>query len=110
QYSRVLAGMLRATLDVHDGAIDAAIAHFRDAVALAEQTHVSFIAAVARRRLGLLVGGSEGQDLVIAPEQWMRDDGIQSVEQMPRLMRPRALRISALLVRRMLPDTPLPAS
>jgi hypothetical protein len=107
QYSRVLAGMLGATLAAHDADTDAAIAQFRHVMALAELTHVFFIASVARRRLGLLVGGDEGKALVAAAEQWMRAAGIQDVERMTALMSPVAPRAPARRVSR--PDRLLPS-
>jgi hypothetical protein len=107
QYSRVLAGMLRATLAAHDGDSDAAIAQFRDVMALAELTHAFFIASVARRRLGLLLGGDEGRGLVTAAEDWMRAAGIQDAERMTTLVSPVAARAPARRVTR--PDRLLPS-
>jgi serine/threonine protein kinase len=107
QYSRVLAGMLRATLAAHDADTDAAIAQFRDVMALAEFTHVFFIASVARRRLGILLGGDEGRGLVTAAEDWMRAAGIQNVERLTTLVSPVAARARARRVTR--PDRLLPS-
>ncbi|HEX8107035.1 MAG TPA: protein kinase [Kofleriaceae bacterium] len=107
QYSRVLAGMLRATLAAHDDDGDAAIAQFRDVMTLAELTHVFFIAAVARRRLGLLIDGDEGKELVIAAEHWMRAAGIQNVERMTTLVSPIGRRAPARRVTR--PERLLPS-
>jgi serine/threonine protein kinase len=107
QYSRVLAGMLRATLAANGGDTDSAIAQFRDVLALAELTHVFFIASVARRRLGLLIGGDEGGELVTAAERWMRDAGIRDMERMTTLVSPVSLRTSAYLVTR--PERLLPS-
>ncbi len=107
QYPRVLAGMLRATLAAYDHDTDAAIAQFRDVMALAELTHVFFIASVARRRLGLLIGGDEGKGLVTAAEHWMRAAGIQNVERMTTLVSPIGPRAPAHRVTR--PERLLPS-
>jgi serine/threonine protein kinase len=105
-YATVLADMLRATLAVHEGERDSAIKSFRDAVALAERTHVFFIAAVARRRLGLLLGGDKGGELIAAAELWMRQAGIHNVERMTTLLSPCALRPGDEVISR--PNVPLP--
>jgi serine/threonine protein kinase len=107
QYSRVLAGMLRATLAAHEHDTDAAVAQFRDVMALAELSHMSFLASVARRRLGLVIGGDEGKQLVTAAEDWMRAAGIQDVERMTTLMSPVAERAPARRVSR--PDRLIPS-
>jgi hypothetical protein len=98
QYSTVLADMLRATLAVHDGAPDLAIARFTDAMELGERTHLFFIAAVARRQLGLLLGDEQGRAQVVAAELWMRQAGIKNVERMTTLMSPCALRTNEELI------------
>jgi hypothetical protein len=100
QYSRVLAGMLRATFAAHDGDTESAITRFRDVIALAELTQVFFIASVARRRLGLLVGGDEGRELVTDAERWMRGAGIKNVDRMTTLLSPCDLQTTAHFVTR----------
>jgi hypothetical protein len=75
---------------------------------LAELTDVSFIAAAARRRLGMLCGGDEGRELVATAEQWMRGAGIKDVDRMTTLVSPVCARRPARLVtrsERLLPST-----
>ncbi len=45
-------------------------------------------AAVARRRLGELRGGSEGRELIAASTQWMRDHEIQNPDRMTAAITP----------------------
>jgi hypothetical protein len=44
--------------------------------------------AVAQRRRGELIGGSEGQALIAASETWMRAEGIRSPERLAYVFAP----------------------
>ena len=96
-YSRMLAHMVRATLAVHDGELAAAARDFREVIALGEAADIVFVTAAARRRLGVLVGGDEGRELVATAEQWMRDAGIRNLDRMTYLASPCRLEIGAAM-------------
>jgi hypothetical protein len=57
---------------------------------MADGKHLYFVAAAARRRLGVLVGGDEGRDLVAAAERWMDEAGIKNFDRMTHLASPYA--------------------
>jgi eukaryotic-like serine/threonine-protein kinase len=87
-HTRMLAGMLLATLAVQERKLEAAASGFREVAAMADAAHIVFVAAAARRRLGALVGGDEGRELVAAAERWMREAGIRNPERMTHLASP----------------------
>ncbi len=72
----VAARLLRAALLRRDGRTDAAAALLRDAIDAASRAEIQILAAVARRRLGELLGGREGEALVDQADAWMRRQGI----------------------------------
>ena len=80
--------MLRATLAVQDGEPAAAAQDFREVIAVGALADIVFVTSVARRRLGVLIGGDEGRRLWATAEQWMRDAGIQNPERMAYLASP----------------------
>jgi hypothetical protein len=92
-YGRAWAELLRAAIarlrggDRAEG-IDAACAHLREAIVASEAASLGLCAAVARRRLGALIGGVEGANLVEAGEARMRQEGIVDVVAMSRLVAP----------------------
>jgi hypothetical protein len=53
-----------------------------------EKVEMRLHAAVARRRLGQLVGGSEGQELVRRAEEWMTGQKIRNFDRMTRMLAP----------------------
>jgi hypothetical protein len=73
---------------VQDGERERAAGDFREVVALGEAAHIRYITAAARRRLGVIVGGDEGQKLVAAAERWMTEAGIKNVDRMTYLVSP----------------------
>jgi hypothetical protein len=95
-YPRVLANMLRATLAVQEGDMENAVKYFRAVVAMGEMAHIFLVTAVARRRLGTLVGGEEGRALVATAEHWMSDAGIKNLERMTNLMSPAGTALDAI--------------
>jgi hypothetical protein len=94
-YTRILARMLGATLAVQDRDVETAVRYFREAVTLADETHILFVAAAARRRLGALIGGDEGRALVATSERWMKGAGIKDFDRMTRLASPCSLEVPA---------------
>ena len=87
-YPKLLASMLRATLAVQEGDRERAMEDFREVVTMGEVAHTSFVTAVARRRLGALVGGDEGRELVTTAERWMSAAGIKNLDRMTNLVSP----------------------
>ena len=90
QYSRTIASMLRATLALHENDAESATRYFREVVTIGDLTNLYFIAAAARRRLGELLGGDKGRDLVAAAERWMTEAGIKNFDRMTDLASPPA--------------------
>ncbi|MHB1557908.1 MAG: protein kinase domain-containing protein [Isosphaeraceae bacterium] len=81
-YANGLAMLLHAGLAVHrrDGA--EAVRRLSQAVRLFEDIPMQLFAAVARRRLGELLEGDKGRELVAAVDRWMRDHGIRNPDRM----------------------------
>jgi eukaryotic-like serine/threonine-protein kinase len=75
-YTRVLAAQLRGAWAIRRGAREVAIEALRAAIASSEVAEMALHNAVARLRLGTLVGGSEGRGMAEAAETWMRDNGV----------------------------------
>jgi len=67
---------------------DAAIADLRDALARLDGCGMALHAAAARRRLGRLIGGSEGQELVAAADAWLAGAGIANADGLVRMLAP----------------------
>ena len=80
---RVLAGI--AALAGDDAA---AVAQLRTALARAEATGAALHAAAVRRRLGALVGGSEGAALVVAGDAFMAAQGVRNPARMTAALVP----------------------
>jgi eukaryotic-like serine/threonine-protein kinase len=76
-----------------EGRRDAAIPLVDGAARGFEAADMGLHAAVARRRLGQLIGGDEGAALVRAAELWMMDQRIVNVEGMTQLLAPGFARI-----------------
>lgn len=88
RYATILASMLRATLAIHEGDTDCSVREFRKAIAMGEEIAIQFLTAAARRRLGALLGGSEGRELIAVAERWMHSAGIKDFERMTNLVSP----------------------
>ncbi|HEX7296790.1 MAG TPA: hypothetical protein VF251_13610, partial [Pyrinomonadaceae bacterium] len=65
-----------------------AISCLSDAIAGFENAHMKLYAAVAKRRLGEITGGAEGERLKEEAEQWMRDQKIKAPEKITRMLAP----------------------
>ena len=87
-WGSALAELLRAGMDVRRGQKDAA----RRRLELAEQRlgdlDMHLHRAVARRRLGELIGGSEGASRIAASEAWMLSEGIRNPERLAYVFAP----------------------
>jgi len=75
-YARVVGGQLRAAIHLRRGARDAAIDCLRGTINAAEVHEMAAHLATAQLRLGLILPGAEGRELIEAAERWMRDEGI----------------------------------
>jgi len=60
------------------------------AVAIAgfEAAHMNLYAAAARRRLGQLMGGAEGAELIAAADRWMNAQRIKKPARLTRMLAP----------------------
>jgi hypothetical protein len=65
-----------------------AIAHLRRAAEEAEASGLELHARAAQRRLGELIGGDRGRELVARAEAWMRREGIHAPDRMTALFVP----------------------
>ena len=83
-----LAALLRAGVAAARRDTDQAVAQLRLALEGAEQTELALHAAVARRRLGELLTGSEGRALIEAADTWMIREGIKNPGRMTALYAP----------------------
>ena len=59
-----------------------------EAISLASSGRKHFYAAVARRRLGQIVGGCRGDRLIEEAEGWMKRAGIKNCERMSTVAAP----------------------
>jgi eukaryotic-like serine/threonine-protein kinase len=83
-----LAALVRAGAAAARGDRARAIVHMRSAVEKAEGADMLLHAAVARLRLGTLVGGAEGEILVHNARSWMSDQGIVRPERIAAMISP----------------------
>ena len=95
-YTKILARMLGASLAVQEHDTETAVTQFRDAIAMADEANILFIGAAARRRLGTLIGGDEGRELVATSTRWMSEAGIKDFDRMTNLASPCSLEMSSL--------------
>ena len=89
-WSAPLASLLLSGVAGARGEREAAVLHLRRAVSEFEQSEMKLGAAVARRRLGELVGGSEGAALRETAEDWMKRQGVTSPARVTALFAPGA--------------------
>jgi serine/threonine protein kinase len=82
------ASLLRAAIAVQKGDADGAVAAARRAAALAQDVDLQLCHAAATRRLGELLGGDEGKDLVAEGTAWMIHQGIQDPTRMTEVVAP----------------------
>jgi serine/threonine protein kinase len=83
-----LAHFVRAGVAHAKKQADAEQSHLRAAIEAADAADMSMHAAVARLRLGRLVGGDEGRDLLRYADDWMGAQGIQAPDRLARMLAP----------------------
>jgi serine/threonine protein kinase len=76
---------IRAQIAATAGAVAQARVLFERAIRAFEELGMSLFAAAARRRLGRLVGGDEGNTLVTGADEWMKSQGIRNPPRMAAL-------------------------
>jgi eukaryotic-like serine/threonine-protein kinase len=87
-WARVVAGLLQASIAAHQGKIGPAEKLLREAASGFDALEMSLFAAAARRRLGVLLGGAHGSELVAAANERMAAQGIVNPERMTALLAP----------------------
>ena len=82
--------MIRAALAVQTGGRDdhRAVEYLRAALETAERHDRLVLAMAARRRLGELLGGDEGDTLIAQADEWMTGEGIVNPDRMIELVAP----------------------
>jgi tetratricopeptide (TPR) repeat protein len=83
-----LAAMLRAGVAARQGDLDRAAELLAGAAAGCDTADMALYAAAARRQWGVLVGGTEGQELVRNAEAWMTEQTIKNPERMSAMLVP----------------------
>ena len=87
-WSEALGLLVRAAVAWQRGEPDAAAADLREGLRMAEATDLGAYAAAARRRLGGLLGGSEGADLVRQADDWFAGMGGRRPERLTAMLVP----------------------
>lgn len=82
------AHLVRAAVASVKGQEDIAIRHLEAAVEVYEQAEMRGRAIVARRRLGQLLGGRRGAEMVEQSDAWLRNEGIRRPDRFARMMAP----------------------
>jgi tetratricopeptide (TPR) repeat protein len=83
-----LARIVRAAIAVRRGDASTAIQLLEDTVKRFDQVDMPLYAAAARRRLGELLGGDTGRDLVAQANSWMASQGVVDASRMTALFAP----------------------
>jgi eukaryotic-like serine/threonine-protein kinase len=87
-YAGVWGGLLAAALFARSGLRSRAAEALRGLIPLAEERELFLCAAVARYRLGELIGGEEGRALLSLSEGWMRGENIARPDRLARVLAP----------------------
>jgi hypothetical protein len=87
-WSTPLATLTRAALARQRGDLEMSAALTREAMSGLEAADMALYAAAARRRLGELLGGDEGRELIEQAEEWMGRQQIRNPMAVTRLMAP----------------------
>jgi serine/threonine protein kinase len=87
-YAAAFAHLIRAGVAARAGQDGKALGLLRNAVRRFEVENMQLLAAAARRRLGELVGGDEGRELVRDADAWMHSQTIQNPERMSAMYTP----------------------
>ncbi len=87
-YAGVWGGLLAAGIARHTDGAEASRPILARVVAQADEHHMDLMAAAARRRLGVLIGGDEGDALIARADEWMRAETIKHPERMTHAICP----------------------
>jgi serine/threonine protein kinase/tetratricopeptide (TPR) repeat protein len=87
-WGQVAARLIRAGAASIRGDSPRAAKHLTDAIGRADAEQIELFAAAARRRLGVLLGGDEGRDLVARADAWMAAQSIRNPERMAACLVP----------------------
>ncbi len=87
-WARAAAEFIRAGIATVEANRSAAIAHLHKAETAFQAVDMALHTAVARRRLGELSGGLEGEALVHAADEWMQQQGIRNPARMTAMLAP----------------------
>jgi hypothetical protein len=87
-WARPFGEILQAGIAALHGETERAIALYGDAARTAEEAEMAFVAAVARRCRGLLLGGDEGRALVEGADAWMARVAVRSPSRMAATVAP----------------------
>jgi hypothetical protein len=87
-WARPFGGLLQAGVAALHGDTDRAIALYAEAARTAEEAEMAFVAAVAHRCRGFLLGGDEGRALGGGADAWMKRVGVRSPSRMAATVAP----------------------
>jgi hypothetical protein len=79
-WAKALSQMVHAGLASTRGDRAGAAGRLRDAAARCEAADMPLFAEIARRRLGILLGGAEGEALVLGARTWMDQHQVRLVK------------------------------
>jgi len=80
--------LITAAVAFAAGKGERAVADLREAIVQFESAGMALHAAVARRRLGAILGGDDGSALIDAADAWMTGAGVVNVDGMMRMLAP----------------------
>ena len=87
-WSNPFARIIWASVAYQEGRNDKAVTELSNAVSAFEAAGMRLYAAACRRRLGALVGGTQGQEELQAADRWMASQDIRDPVAMTRLIAP----------------------
>ncbi|MGM0491095.1 MAG: ATP-binding protein, partial [Planctomycetota bacterium] len=87
-WSQPLARLVLAGIALAEGREDRAIHHLETSVRELDGWEMALYAAAAKRRLGGLMGGRKGREILNAGTEFMTGQGIRSPEEMTRMLCP----------------------
>jgi len=87
-YASVIGAQLHAAIHLRRGRKEAAIDALRGTIVAAERSEMAAHGAVARLRLGLVLGDAAGQEMIATAEAWMRDQGVVSPRAFAAMLSP----------------------
>jgi hypothetical protein len=87
-WPRGSASLLLGGIEAVRGRQDSAREYLEEAVRSFDQADMKLYRAVAQRRLGQLLGGDEGRELVAASETWMNEQGARVPAKLARVIAP----------------------